>query len=239
MNSSDQPKRGLKFSGAPPYAQSSERIREAFANQGIAGARLTGRDVTDDQIYREVGYGDANEYWRVVLSEPMEISSFVHLLKSYFFNPALDGLDQYQLEIDAALRLASDIGEPWFIKVPNKEIMVHPRKAAEWLLSMPKSRHLLPPGLVDFLESSERQPAQEVPLKADMPLAPPRARKRGPKTGVLNRVASEMRETLKRQEMTTEQLETMIEKSLQARFKASRESCRKAREIVLSEFVGI
>jgi hypothetical protein len=161
MNSSDQPKRGLKFSGAPPYAQSSERIREAFANQGIAGARLTGRDVSDDQIYREVGYRDANEYWRVVMSEPMEISSFVHLLKGYFFNPALDGCDQYHLEIDAALHFASDIEEPWFIKVPNKEIMVHPRKAAEWLLSLPKRRHLLPPGLTEFLEFGDKPASLE------------------------------------------------------------------------------
>jgi hypothetical protein len=234
MNSSDQPKPRRIFTEAPPHAQSSERIRQTFAGQGIRRARMAGRNASDDEIYREVGYRDANEYWSDAMSEPMKVSSFAYLLEGYFLNPALDGCNLYRLEIGGALRSAKDAGEQWFIEVPDKELMLHPRKAAAWLLSKPKRRHLLPPGLATFLQSSERRDAPESSLKTVAAIAPELSRKRGREPAVLNRVVNEMRETLKRQEMTRDQLKTMREKSLSEQFNASRDTCRKALAIVLS-----
>lgn len=41
--------------------------------------------------------------------------------------------------------------------------MLHPRAAAKWLLSRPKRRDLVPPGLKAFLERTERPGEREVP----------------------------------------------------------------------------
>ena len=41
--------------------------------------------------------------------------------------------------------------------------MLHPRAAAKWLLSRPKRRDLVPPGLKAFLERTERHEEREVP----------------------------------------------------------------------------
>ena len=62
------------------------------------------------------------------------------------------------------------------------------------------------------------------------------ARTRGPRSTKLEQVKQQMRRHLQ-EELTREKLETMLEKELAAKYKVSRDTARKARDAVLSEFV--
>ena len=85
----------------------------------------------------------------------MEISEFAHALSIFFLNPALEGSDVYDLEIKAALRSASDMPDiSWIYELPNGGKKLHPRSAAEWLLSTPEYEHLLPDSLREFLAAA-------------------------------------------------------------------------------------
>jgi hypothetical protein len=64
---------------------------------------------------------------------------------------------------------------------------------------------------------------------------------RGPKPKRLEAVKEAMRAQIREGKLTPESLRTMLQKEMQAEFKASRETCQKARAAVLlkSEFVGV
>lgn len=72
------------------------------------------------------------------------------------------------------------------------------------------------------------------------PAAAKRAMARGPRPKVRERVEDLMRSELRARRLTKENLETMPQKEMQAKFEASRETCVKARRQILSEpeFVG-
>jgi hypothetical protein len=61
------------------------------------------------------------------------------------------------------------------------------------------------------------------------------ARRRGPKADTGSRVKESMRDDLRKGQLTVEKLASMKEVELEARYGASRDTCRKAREDVLSE----
>jgi hypothetical protein len=124
------------------------------------------------------GYRDADEYWLVATSEPMKALSFAHLLAVHLIDPTerlneFDRRSLVRIRIDSSLRFALKTGESWFIKDPLpsddggtrdlEALMLHPRAAAKWLLSRPKRKDLVPPGLKAFLERSERPEEREVP----------------------------------------------------------------------------
>jgi len=63
-----------------------------------------------------------------------------------------------------------------------------------------------------------------------------KTRKRGPKAEVGPRVKAAMLADLRGGKLTIDQLDGMVEEAMAARYKASRDVCRKARELALSEF---
>jgi hypothetical protein len=87
--------------------------------------------------------------------------------------------------------------------------------------------------------SSDRLPAHNLadaspPGRGGMATRPP---SRGPKAGVFLRVVEEMRRDLRNQSTTAARLTSEPEKALAAQYSASRDTVRKARNIVLSKLV--
>jgi hypothetical protein len=223
MNSDNRSKPPGPFTGAPPHAQNSERVRQALIDSRIAGARRMGTVNSDgtaisaDEIYAEF-YTDANRYWTAALSEPMTVLAFKRLLQNYFFGPEHDSGDLYKMEIEGALRLARDAGEQWFIETPGAELLLDPLKASAWLLAMPKRRHVLPTGLRSFIEAAAQPEA---------PIAKPRIA--GPVPEKAERVAAEMRL------MPRQKLIEMKLKEMEPTFRAGKTLCAEARRRVLDE----
>jgi hypothetical protein len=169
------------------------KVALEIAAMNIGSNRLTGGDLSDEQVVKGVGFRDLNEYWRVELSEPMEISKFKQRLKRHFFNPQCtldlyklgpgDRLDTpqrsddlYNFDFDGAIKLAVQLDEKWILKIPGKDTkdwMLHPREAALWLLSMPKRRHLVPGSLRTFIEGERKKP--EAAAKPNLSVAEMRA----------------------------------------------------------------
>jgi hypothetical protein len=148
---------------ASRFADSPELIRHNVITSMIGQSRSEVLEI-EEQIYAAAGYQNANEYWHVAMSEPMKATKFSHLLAIHMLNPTerlseFDRRSMAQRLIESALRLALKTDENWFIKAgPSAglaDVMVHPRKAAEWLLSMPKRKCLVPPGLRAFLEANK------------------------------------------------------------------------------------
>jgi hypothetical protein len=162
---------------ASGLANSPEAIRHTSVTCLIGTSRGEGFEI-EEEICKAAGYRDANAYWHVATSEPMKALSFAHLLAVHLIDPTerLNEFDRRSLvrrRIESSLRFALKTGESWFIKDPLasdgggtgdlKALMLHPRTAAKWLLSLPKRRDLVPPGLKAFLERSERPDEREVP----------------------------------------------------------------------------
>lgn len=155
------------FADAPAFAK--ERIRYEIATSRIAGSRLTGIGTSDEDIFVGAGHRDAHEYWQDAMSEPMYVLSFAHLLKQHQDDPSGDPNNLLQISIESALCFARKTGETWFITDPHNpergpddlnRLMLHPHRAAEWLLSLPKRKHLVPPALRAFLEQGDRSKAE-------------------------------------------------------------------------------
>jgi hypothetical protein len=81
--------------------------------------------------------------------------------------PPFDSRTGVRTLVENALRSALEANEPWFIKDPVpllrdavradlERLKLDPCAATKWLLSKPKRRDLVPPGLRAFLEASER-----------------------------------------------------------------------------------
>jgi hypothetical protein len=143
----------------------NKKMRHTFVTSLIGQARSEGFEI-DAKFYSAAGYRDANEYWHVAMSEPMNALSFAQLLAVHLSDPVTSDNSVLNMNIESAFCLALKTGEPWFIRVPYapergpsdlNRLMLHPRTAAEWLLSMPRRGHLVPPGLRAFLESSKRE----------------------------------------------------------------------------------
>src|SRR5271170_3646600 len=154
---------------AQQYAGASEMVRYNIATMLLTQSRQEGRDA-DAEILAALGYRDADEYWRVAISEPMPATSFARLLDFHQIDPAeqlygFDPISRVLRLLYVALNLAIDSGESFFIGNPRslKDAMLRPRDAALWLLSMPKRKELVPAGLRALLEGKRRKdrPTQE------------------------------------------------------------------------------
>jgi hypothetical protein len=124
-----------------------------------------------------------------------------------------------------------------------KKLALDPRAAAVWLLSMPTERGLLPPELCDFLSLPPAAIGDGTkPIGATAPVAAAiagSATKRvvplhiaktpGARPVQRERVVSAMREKIR----DGADLSKWTEESMKAEFGASRDTCRKARYIVL------
>jgi hypothetical protein len=120
-----------------------------------------------DECFTAVyGPNGARVFWKVQCSEPIELNLFVDLL-------TLTGSGNRPSIIPvlrSAMVSAFQSGEKWFVgdltpleganygwevwKSKNlNKLKVRARDATEWLLRMPKRRHLVPPSLVAFIRS--------------------------------------------------------------------------------------
>jgi len=209
--------RPSRLTGSFPPAPRRRRL--AMADLLIAHARST--TGTDGNAYAEAGFRSPDEYWADATSEPMEVSKFVHRLVIHFLTPSEDG-DYYKRDLEVALHTAAVNGESWFIEVPGKECKLRPRDAAQWLLSMPKREHLVPVGLRAFLEDSQTSATAD-----PAPIVAAKSRRKG-KRPKSDAIIARMRT------MDPDKLTELREKQLAAEFGASRDTCRKARDEVLS-----
>jgi hypothetical protein len=209
-------------------AQTRERIRLEHALTEIAATRLTGRFHSLEEVVGELGYSSVGDFWDAALAKRMPAADFAHLLKSFCLTPALNSPAEqsFDLSIEHALSLGFQANEPWASHHLDRTL-VKPRETALWLLSMPSERGLVPDELREFLETakSRSDPPRQ---KARIPLAD-RARSRGPRPRQLPRVVNEMRASDQ-----LSRLDAMTEEEMAASFKASRDTCRRARREVLS-----
>jgi hypothetical protein len=171
---SDDPRSHDPFSYLPEHSR--ERVRYKVAAQRVVAARVMGSTKTDEQILKEQGYSNENEYWNAAMSQTtMKASSFARLLIGFHLDPSNNLCNQDLLYLNAmqALRDALGTGQPWFIRDPKApdgapndldRLRVDPRTAAEWLLSLPTEKGLVPPGLRGFLHP-------ETPSKSALKIA--------------------------------------------------------------------
>jgi len=96
------------------------------------------------------------------MSEKMTNTLFVHLLRDCLIPPAYEQtpahprtwhqeVERIERALHAALKVAFDDNESWFIKTPDRRLLVRPRECAEWLLAKPMRAPLVPEGLKIFL----------------------------------------------------------------------------------------
>ena len=177
------------FAGAPEWANGSERIRFTIALSNVAADRLTGRvrktgeenwNYVDDESVQRAGYKDLYEFWTVALSEPMEPSAFVHMLYMFYMDPSLKNKD-IERHLSKSMDLALTMNESWFIFPRVGGVLLRPRDAAEWMLSMPKERHLVPASLAAFLRESrntlvEAPAAQKAFVSTGLPGRPAKSK---------------------------------------------------------------
>jgi hypothetical protein len=145
-------------------------------------------------------------------------SDFVDTLAIHRLNPALKGIDGFKIDLSDALRFAFENREPWCIET-QRERRLRPREATAYLLSQPTCEHLVPDGLKAFLASLNKPTASE----GNSP-AKPKRRRRRPK---FDPIVEQMRS------MDQSELRGAMEKRLEHKFGASRDTVRKARDEVL------
>lgn len=129
--------------------------------------------VSPDECFKAVyGSEGSTAFWRIQCSEPIAISSFVHLLATTGSRFEADFIPRSKA-LWAAMFSAYQSGErAWFVgdvtvldgvnyscEVPTlrglERLKLLPRDAAEWLERMPKRRHLLPDSLAEFLDPTD------------------------------------------------------------------------------------
>jgi hypothetical protein len=162
---------------AQGYADKPERVRFQMVTALIAESQSFGYEIKME-IFEAAGYGSANEYWRVAMSEPMSASKFVHLLVWHQIDPRRNN-ETYWLRqrIAEALKKAAEARESWLVfngditwvkndkdgtgwHVPEKLTVRDPNEAAKWMLGVLRLQPLIPPGLVDFIKGKQPQKAK-------------------------------------------------------------------------------
>ena len=206
-----------------------------------------------EAAYDDHGY----RYWELWLFEPLHIYQFAELL-------ALDAagtegaraLDRYLQQIFERLRAAAEAGEPWFIgdtyplmtetwsslALRNTALAVRPREAIAWMCQNPNARHLVPGTLTEIAGSivSVNAPA---PVVSDSVAAASTQRRgavaprrRGRRPIKFEQTTHRMRQDILEGRKTSGMLKDMLEKDLSFAYGVSRDTARKARKTVVSEF---
>lgn len=190
-------------------------------------------------------------YDSLVPSERMSVYAFIEKAKgpflADFFNAEapLAECRRFEDELRGAIVTAHATGVPWVRNDPppwdlsrwpalrdQLYLDLDPRAAARWLLSNPTYRHLVPPKWERVVLNAKLEPEERVASEK------PSGRARGPKPTTRERVAEEMRR-MARDKIGQDELRAMKQEQMRAVFRASRETCQRAREEVLSKHVGI
>ena len=188
-----------------------------MATARIRFARENGSAACDEELVKQEGFRDMQEYWEAELSEPVTVWSFVELLAAHNAPADREGRYRYELEMREALAIAAKAKYQWIIGTENDPLILDSRAAAIYLCTLQKREHLVPGTLKAFLKSTGIKTAAVV-----RHIKPER---RAPK---LDAVVSKMKCC------NLKELETMTEKTMATEYRASRDTCRKARDIVLS-----
>jgi hypothetical protein len=199
----------------------NDRVKQTLATQYISTSRMGLNCASDEDNATRAGLRDMNHYWEIFLSEAVAKSSFIHTLATHFFEPTLVEGQTYKVDLNDAIKFLSAADEVPLKNVPGKkEPLVMTRQVVERLLSMPKRAHLVPESLKAFMRSV-----------GEIKGAPKHEKRQRP-APQLARVIEAMRLCPR------EDLDRMPEKEMEHRFSASRDTCRKARDIVLSPNVA-
>lgn len=160
---------------AKANAGKPEEIRFQIVTMSIAQARSFGHEI-EREIFEAAGYGSANDYWRVAMSEPMAAPKFVNLLARHQIDPRKNKNNYWlRQRLAEALKIAAEARKPWLTfngdiawvkaeeegtgwQVPEGLVLRDPKKAAKWMLGLPKRQPLIPPGLRDFIEGTGNDP---------------------------------------------------------------------------------
>jgi hypothetical protein len=201
-------------------------INLRIAESEIFAARAFGHATPLAEIVGKRGFKTENEFWDAELSEPMTSSAFVQLLRDCLLPPAYkmtsthprtwqEEMNRIEKFLHSSLKVAFNSGEPWFIKTPDRQPLIKPRPAAEWLLSKPMRADSVPIGLKAFIE-------QEVNAAAETN-RPAKVKRGAP-------ISERVIEAMKAFDPTN--LGRMTEKEMEGTFGACRTTCRDARKSV-------
>jgi hypothetical protein len=212
-----------------PAVQPPTRFK--LAQLAIAGDLTTGRSDNLADGLRRTGY-DPEEFWEDFLSEPASIDDFILSISSFHFSPSMNGVDLIKMTLHGLLKQAARTGEPFILKAG----MIDPRGAVIWLLSMRLRRALIPVELARHVEDGNTAVEMQATATAKEALSP-LSRKasmtnpRGPRPYQMPRVLEEMRRE------SADRLASMKLEEMRVVFRASRDTCEKARRSLLSEIV--
>lgn len=195
------------------------------------------------QQEEDAALAESDARWEDFLSERMNVGRFIRCLAIFRpfgslteYNCAEDDIRSGIMAAYAAREpwLRLDGQPPWVPTQGNAWLNLDPRAAALWLLSKPMYRHFVPIGLARVVLRDAREATPEERTASEKPTG----RTRGPKPKKRERVAEAMR-GMTRDKIGPEELRVMKQERMRVVFGASRETCVKAREVVLSEVVGV
>jgi hypothetical protein len=219
------------------YAVLQPTVRLVVAQAEIARNLSTG---VSDAIPRALEYADyacASDFWEDFLSEPREAEDFVHFISRFHLTPTHLDVQAVSMALQSFLKDAKRIKYP-FILTPEdraEKALIDPREAVRRLLSTPRRRSLIPVELAQHIESPVPEPSSQAAAPGDeastgsVSRKAPTARSRGPRPRQLPRIVNEMRASDQ-----LSRLHAMTEEEMAASFNASRDTCRRARNEVLS-----
>lgn len=183
-------------------------------------------NISDEQIIREAyGPDEVAVYWRAWMFGATDRTELVQAIAAHSATSQAEWYRIWRKLLDALVRAPAD--QDFFAD-------------ARWLSENPITRRFIPATLAAVVAPQTASPPSPMPttdLFSDEK-RPAQARKRGPKSLKVPAVATAMRDAVSRRTLTCETLEHATEESLVAEFGTSRDTVRKARMIVLSEFVG-
>jgi hypothetical protein len=226
----------------------SDLLRDRLELTSLSGVPAPELEDCLTEIY---GPGGSRAMWEVEFSEPLRVGLFVSLLSVLLADHHLRSVFFF-CDLKSTLTAAFLAGEPWFVGDESafnearaktlfgtSRLSVRGKEAAEWLLLKPKRRHLVPTLLENWLRPLHAEGDYCVgnelnPRKSA--LAP--SRKRGPKLTKRTMVKQKMLLAIEQGETTVEMLSNEKEVVLACTYDCSRDTCRHAREEVLSEIVA-
>jgi hypothetical protein len=145
----------------PPRVRETMRRTEVLLS--IANGRL-GYGLSFEETVKK-HYGTLEKFWQFELPEPRPASSFVDFIRRFHVEAREDTSAFVASCLTKLLKDAINMRQPWInrnqfvpdraAESPLQDFIVDQRRAAEWLMSMPRHRDLLPQSLQDFIEGQD------------------------------------------------------------------------------------
>ncbi len=189
---------------------------------------------------------EEDAYCNDLLSKRMSAAGFISTVEVAHLEvgKSFTEIEPFRDELWYAIETAYAANEPWLrlydcaLHIGPIWLELDPRAAALWLLSRPLYRHLVPPHWARVVLGDAKPMPKELTSKAAVSGEKPEQRAHGPKPEQRDRVTREMRQM---QQRDPRRLAEMLEKEMEGEFRASRTTCRAARNRVLAEsqFVGV